>query len=103
MPSSREYVDYVLEQLSGLGDVTCRQMMGEYVIYLRGKVIGGVYDDRFLLKATPSARRLMPRAAMETPYPGGREMLLADCLDDRETLHEVVLAMYEELPFPKKR
>ncbi|MBR4749373.1 MAG: TfoX/Sxy family protein [Abditibacteriota bacterium] len=103
MSSSREYVEYVLDQLSGLGDVSCRQMMGEYVIYLRGKVIGGVYDDRFLLKATPSAERLMPLAARELPYPGAREMLLADCLDDRETLERVAEAVYEELPPSKKR
>ena len=102
MASSREYLDFVLEQLSGLEGVTHRGMMGEYILYYRGKVIGGIYDDRFLVKDTASARRLLPDAASEIPYEGAKAMLLAD-VDDRELLTELIPAVAEDLPEPKKR
>ena len=101
MASTREYLDYILEQLSGLDDVRYRAMMGEYILYYRGKVIGGVYDNRLLLKPTPSARALLPDAPMELPYEGAKAMLLADA-DDRELLASVLTAMVDELPAPKK-
>ena len=100
MASTREYLDYILEQLSGLDDVRYRAMMGEYILYYRGKVIGGVYDNRLLLKPTPSARALLPDAPMELPYEGAKAMLLADA-DDRELLASVLTAMVDELPAPK--
>ena len=102
MSSSKEYLDFVLEQLSGL-DVTHRAMMGEYVIYYRGKVVGGIYDDRFLLKPTASAVTMMPNAARELPYEGAKEMLLVEDIENRELLRELLEAMYEELPAPKKK
>ena len=102
MSSSKEYLDFVLEQLSGL-DVTHRAMMGEYVIYYRGKVVGGIYDDRFLLKPTASAVTMMPNAARELPYEGAKEMLLVEDIENRELLHELLEAMYNELPAPKKQ
>ena len=83
MASTKEYLTYILEQLSGLDDVRYRAMMGEYILYYRGKVVGGVYDNRLLLKPTPSARALLPDAPMELPYEGAKAMLLADA-DDRE-------------------
>lgn len=103
MASSKAYLEYILEQLSGLEKVTCRLMMGEYVLYYRGKVVGGIYDDRFLVKPVSAAAALMPDAAREPPYPGGREMLLVDAVDDREFLERLLRAMYQELPAPKKR
>lgn len=102
MASSREYLDFVLEQLSGLEGVTHRGMMGEYILYYRGKVVGGIYDDRFLVKDTASARRLLAEAPLEIPYEGAKAMLLAD-VDDRELLRELIPAVAEDLPEPRKR
>ena len=103
MASSKEYLDYILEQLSALDDISFRAMMGEYILYYRGKIIGGIYDDRFLVKPVKSAAALMPEAEKELPYEGAKEMLLVDNVDDREFLRELVEAMYEELPAPKKK
>ncbi len=103
MASSKEYLDFVLEQLSGLGGISFRAMMGEYVIYYRGKIVGGIYDDRLLVKATKSAAALMPNAHTELPYEGAKEMLLVDNVDNRELLQELIVEMYDELPAPKKR
>ena len=103
MASSRGYLDYIMEQLSGLDGVTWRPMMGEYIIYYGGRAIGGIYDDRFLVKPCPSALRLMPGARRELPYEGGREMMLVDELDDRDFLRELVVSVSEEVPEQKKR
>ena len=103
MPTSKGYIDFILEQLSGLDDITCRAMMGEYVLSYRGRIFGGVYDDRLLVKPTKSACAKLPLAARELPYEGAKEMLLVDDVDDRAFLRELVEAMYEELPAPKKR
>ena len=103
MASSKEYLDFILEQLSELEDVSCRAMMGEYIIYYRGKVVGGIYDDRFLVKPTKSATALMPNAEMELPYDGAKEMLLVDDVDNKKFLKELLEAMYSELPASKKR
>ena len=103
MASSREYLEFILEQLSGSDGVTYRAMMGEYVIYYRGKVVGGIYDDRFLVKPTKSAAAMMPNADMESPYEGAKEMLLVDNVDDRAFLRELLETAYEELPARKKR
>ena len=91
-----------MEQLSGLEDISYRAMMGEYIIYYRGKVIGGIYDDRFLVNPTKSAQAMMPEAEMELPYEGAKEMLLIDSVENREFLEELLETMYEELPAPKK-
>ena len=101
MASSKEYLDFILEQLSELNDITYKAMTGEYIIYYRGKIIGGVYDDRFLVKPVKSAIKLMPNAEYELPYDGAKEMLLVDELDNKEFLVELFNAMYEELPTPK--
>ena len=98
MSSDKEYLDFVLEQLSGADDITYRAMMGEYIIYCRGKVIGGIYDDRFLVKPTQSAKRLLPDAAEELPYDGAKPMLLVGDLDSRELLCELVSAIADDLP-----
>ena len=103
MASSREYLDFILEQLSGLDQVTYRPMMGEYILYYRGRIVGGIYDDRFLVKPTKSALAMMPDADREVPYEGAKEMLLVDNVDNREFLAELLTAVYEELPEPKKR
>ncbi len=103
MASSKEYLDFILEQLSELDDVTCRAMMGEYIIYYRSKIVGGIYDDRFLVKPTKSAMVMMPNADMEVPYEGAKEMLLVDDVDNREFLKDLLEAMYDELPAPKKK
>ncbi len=102
MASSREYLDFVLEQMSALDGVAYRPMMGEYVLYCDGRVVGGVYDDRLLLKPTPGALRLMPSGSTDIPYPGAKPMLTAD-VDDRELLCRLVASIAAELPAPKKR
>ena len=102
MSSTNQYLEFVLDLLGELDDVVHHKMMGEYVLYYRGKVIGGIYDDRFLLKVTPASERLLPDAPRATPYEGAKEMLLVE-VEDRDTLHDVVDAMWEELPAPKKR
>ena len=102
MSSSEECREYVLELLSGLEEVSYRKMMGEYVLYYRSKVVGGIYDDRFLLKVTPASERLLPEAPRAIPYEGAKEMLLVE-VEDRDALRDVVDAMWEEVPAPKKR
>lgn len=103
MASNREYLKFILEQLSGLEDVSSRPMMGEFMLYYRGKLIGGIYDNRFLVKNVSSARVYMPEAALEAPYDGANKMLLVDNVDDREYLEGLFKAMYDELPLPKPR
>ena len=103
MGSSKDYLEYVLEQLSDLEDISYRAMMGEYIIYYRGKIVGGIYDDRFLVKPVKAAMAMMPDVNMELPYEGAKEMILVDDVDDREFLGELLEAMYDELPAPRKR
>ena len=103
MASSREYLDFILEQLSEAGSVTWRAMMGEFILYDRGKIFGGIYDDRLLVKPTKSALSKMPDAELEAPYEGAKKMLLVDRVEDRAFLKELLEAMWEELPAPKKR
>ena len=95
MASSKQYLDFILDQLSDIGGVTYRAMMGEYIIYYRQKIIGGIYDDRFLVKNTPASARLMPDAPAEIPYPGAKPMLLVTEVDDREFLSKLLNAMAE--------
>lgn len=102
MASSKEYLDFILEQLSELDEITYRAMMGEYIIYYRGKIVGGIYDDRLLVKPVKSAISLMPNATYELPYEGAKEMLLIDNVDSKEFLTKLFDAMYDELPAPKK-
>ena len=102
MSSSKDYLNFVLEQLSDLQGISSRAMMGEYVLYYQGKVVGGIYDDRFLVKPTKSAKKLLPDAPLELPYQGAKEMLLPD-IDNRELLNRLIPAIAEELPFPKKK
>ena len=103
MASTKDYLDFILDQLSGLDEITYRAMMGEYIIYYRGRIVGGVYDDRFLVKPTKSAAAMMPDAERELPYEGAKEMLLVDNVDDREFLQKLLEEMYKELPVPKVR
>lgn len=103
MASSKEYLNYILESLSRAEHVTSRAMMGEFILYFRGKVIGGIYDDRFLVKPTASAKALMPTASYELPYQGAKQMLLVDNVEQPEFLKELLEAMYDELPEPKPK
>ena len=103
MASSKGYLDFILEQLSGLDDISWRPMMGEYILYYRGKVIGGIYDDRFLVKPVKAAAAMMPDADMDIPYEGAKAMLLVDNVENREFLQELAEAMYDELPAPKQK
>ena len=103
MASSKEYLAYILEQLSGLEDIRYRAMMGEYILYYREKVVGGIYDDRFLIKNVTSARESMPDASLEKPYEGAKEMLLVENVEDKEFLTELFKAIYDELPAPKPK
>ena len=103
MSSSKDYLEYILDKLSGLDDISYRAMMGEYIIYYCGKVVGGIYDDRFLVKPVKVAVTMMPDAELELPYEGAKEMLLVDDVENRKFLRELLEAMYEELPAPKKK
>lgn len=102
MASTKEYHDFVMEQLSEL-DTASLKMMGEYVVYFKGKVIGGIYDDRFLVKPVKSAISMMPDAPYELPYEGAKKMLLVENIEDKPFLSDLLNAMYEELPEPKKK
>jgi len=101
MASNKAYLDFILDQLSELDGITWRPMMGEYILYCQGKIVGGIYDDRFLVKPTKSALAMMPHAPRELPYDGAKEMLLVDNVENREFLRELVGAMLDELPAPK--
>jgi TfoX/Sxy family transcriptional regulator of competence genes len=103
MASSKAYLDFILGQLSALEDITYRAMMGEYIIYYKGKVVGGIYDDRLLVKPVKAAIAYMPTASYELPYDGAKEMLLVDEVDDREYLMGLFETMYAELPMPKPK
>lgn len=103
MASSREYLQFILEQLRGLEGITHRAMMGEYIIYYRGRIIGGIYDDRLLVKPVRAAIDYMPSAIYETPYNGAKQMLLVDDVDNNEYLEGLFKAMYDELPEPKSK
>ena len=103
MASGKGYLEFILEQLSDLDDISYRAMMGEYIIYYRGRIVGGIYDDRFLVKSTKSAREKMPDADLELPYEGAKEMLMVDNVENREFLRDLLEAMYDELPAPKKK
>lgn len=103
MASSQEYRDFVLDQLAPSSDVKIRAMMGEYLLYWRGKLAGGIYDDRLLVKPVSAAVALMPNAPREIPYAGAKEMLLVENLDDRDFLRRLLDAMYDELPAPKPK
>lgn len=101
MASSKEYLTFILEQLSGLEEITYKAMMGEYIIYYRGKIVGGIYDDRFLVKPVKTAIDYIPNTDYELPYEGAKEMLLVDDVDNMAFLEELLTKMYDELPEPK--
>lgn len=101
MSSSKEYLEFILEQLSDLDGIEYRYMMGEYILYYKGKIFGGIYDDRFLIKPVKSAIDFMPNAKYEIPYKNGKEMLLIDDVDDKERLAKLIKIMYDELPARK--
>ena len=103
MASHKEYLDFILEQISELEEITYRTMMGEYIIYHRGKIVGGIYDDRLLVKPVKSAISLMPDANYELPYEGAKEMLLVNDVDNKDFLTRLFNAMYNDLPAPKKK
>ena len=103
MTSTKGFLDFILEQLSRLQDIEYRPMMGEYLLYYREKLFGGIYDDRLLLKPVPSVRKSIPEARMEVPYEGAKEMILAEDVDNREFLCQLIEEMWEELPSPKRK
>ena len=103
MAPSKEYLDFILEQVSELNNVSYKAMMGEFIIYYNGKIIGGIYDDRFLVKPVKSAIALMPNAKYELPYDGAKEMLLVDDVDNKEFLIGLFDALYDDLPAPKPK
>ena len=103
MASSKEYLAYISEQISRLEDIRYRAMMGEYILYYREKVVGGIYDDRFLIKSVKSARESMPDASLERPYEGAKEMLLMENVEDKQYLTDLFKAIYDELAAPKPK
>ena len=102
MASTKDYLDFVLDQLSTLEDIRFRQMMGGYIIYYKDKIVGGIYNDRFLVKPTKSVMEKIPDS-FEVPYAGAKEMILIDAIDNREFLRDLILCMYEELPEQKRK
>ncbi len=103
MGSSIAYLEFIMDQLSLLDDVDYKAMMGEFIIYYKGKIVGGIYDDRFLVKPTKSAKKLMPDATLELPYKGAKKMLMVDEVEDREFIETLLNAMVTELPEPEKK
>lgn len=103
MATNKEYLEFILEQLSDLSDITYRKMMGEYIIYYRRKIAAYVCDDRFLVKPVESVKQMLPDAPLESPYEGAKDMVLIEDIDNRGFLMELFSAMYEELPEPKKK
>ena len=103
MASSKEYLEFILGQLSGLEEITYRAMMGEFILYYRSKIVGGIYDDRLLVKPVKSAIFYMPTAPYELPYEGAKEMLLVEEVDNKELLTGLFCAMYAELPAAKPK
>lgn len=103
MASNKEYLQFILEQLSDLEEISYRAMMGEYILYYRGKIVGGIYDDRLLVKPTSSAVAYVRRPRYELPYVGAKEMLLMEEVDDKDFLSGLLRAMYDELPLPKPK
>ncbi|KJQ58377.1 TfoX/Sxy family protein [Streptococcus gordonii] len=103
MASSKEYLTFILEQLSDLDEISYRAMMGEYIIYYKGKIVGGIYDDQLLIKPVKAAQKYMSEAVLVSPYPGAKEMLLVDNLDSKDYLTTLFEAMFEELPAPKSK
>lgn len=103
MASSKEFLNFIVDQLLELNEISYRAMMGEYIIYYRDKVIGGIYDDRFLVKPVKAAKTMMPNASMELPYDGAKEMILVDNVEDSDFLCQLIKAIYEELPIPRKK
>lgn len=103
MASSKEYLDFIMEQLSEMEDISYRKMMGEYILYYKGKVFGGIYDDRFLIKPVKTAVAMIPNPIYETPYDGAKDMILVENVDDRIFLSDLINAMYDDLPAKKKK
>ncbi len=103
MATSKEYLAFILDQLSDVEGIAHRQMMGEYILYMNGKIAAYLCDDRLLVKPVPSAVQLMPNATYDPPYDGAKDMLLVDNVDDRAFLRKLFVAMYDELPKPKKK
>ena len=103
MASTKEYLHYILEQLSGLEDITYRAMMGEFILYYRGKIVGGIYDDRLLVKPVNAALSALSSVVYEPPYDGAKPMLLVEEVDSKEFLTYLFNAMYSELPAPKPK
>lgn len=103
MATRKEYFDFVMDQLSGLSDITYRKMMGEYIIYYRGKIVGGVYDDRLLVKPVESVKKMFPDASLEPPYEGAKDMVLIEDIGDRDFLTSLFETMYEQLPELKRK
>ncbi len=103
MASSKAYLEFILEQLSALDGIAWRAMMGEYILYCNGRIFGGIYDDRLLVKPTKSAISRMPNPHWELPYAGAKPMLLVEDVDNPMFLKSLIQAMYEELPPSKKR
>lgn len=101
MASTKNYLNFIVDQLSEL-NISYKQMMGEYILYYKGRIFGGIYDDRFLVKLVKSATNMMPHAKLEKPYKGAKDMILVDNVENRDFLKELITKMYDELPERRK-
>lgn len=95
MGTTKEYKNFILEQLNLLDDITCRPMMGEYLLYYKKTLFGGIYDDRLLVKIVDNNKKY--NRAKEIPYDTAKPMYLVDAVDDKEILKEIVLDTYKEI------
>ncbi len=103
MATSKDFLNFVLEQLSELDEITYRMMMGEYIIYYKGKIAAELCDNRFLVKPVDAAVKYIPNAVYEPPYEGAKPMILVENIDSREYLTGLFEAIYPELPAPKPK
>lgn len=103
MPSSDEYLEFILDQLRGLDDVSHKKMMGEFILYFKGKVVGGIYDNRLLVKDVPSVHSFLPDCRLELPYEGAKPMVAVDDVDNSDLLCRIIEAVCDALPKPKPK
>lgn len=104
MATTKDFHDYVMEQLSRVGEVSSRKMMGEYCVYYRGKLVADLCDNQLLLKSTPSVLRLLPDAPRAYPYEGSKALMtVVEDVENVLQLQQVFAAMYDELPEAKKK
>ena len=103
MASSLEFMEYVFDQIKGIGEITYKKMFGEYCVYYKDKIVGLVCDDQFLIKKTTAGKEILPNSEEIPPYEGSKPCILIENLEDKKLLKELILKTYQELPEPKPK